>query len=129
MGRALDINRYHVNFIDMGRVIRLPSAYVINTKTVGVSKKNADGSSRQEIIKEEVAEDDVLQLEHEPGNPHDPHAIKVLTVSGRQIGYLSRDVAPKIQSALENEAQIFARVSWVNGEKLLGVGLRLELVN
>lgn len=118
-----------VKFNLMGKVIRLPSAYVINTKTVGVSKNNADGSSRQEIIKSEVSEDDPLRLEHEPDNPYDPHAIKVLTISGHQIGYLSKDVAPKIQSALENEAQIHAKVSWVSGEKMLGVGLRLELIN
>ena len=113
----------------MGKVIRLPSAYVINTKTVGVSKENADGSSRQEVIKNEVAEDDPIHLVHEPENPYDTHAIRVLTESGKQIGYLSKDVAPKIQSAIENEAHIHAKVSWVSGEKVMGVGLRIELIN
>ena len=113
----------------MGKVIRLPSAYVIDTKTVGVSKENADGSSRQEIIRNEVAEDNPIRLEHEPDNIYDPHAIKVLTGSGKQIGYLSKDVAPRIQSAIENEAHIHAKVSWVSGEKMIGVGLRIELIN
>ena len=113
----------------MGKVIRLPSAYVINTKTVGVSKENADGSSRQEVIKNEVAEDDPIRLEHEPNNPYDEHAIKVLTESGKQIGYLSKDVAPRIRSAIENEAQIHAKASWVSGDKVMGVGLRIELIN
>ncbi len=113
----------------MGKVIRLPSAYVINAKTVGVSKENADGSSRQDIIKNEIAEDDPIQLEHEADNAYDPHAIKVLTATGKQIGYLSKDVAPRIQSAIENEAQIHAKVSWVSGNKMMGVGLRVELIN
>lgn len=113
----------------MGKVIRLPSAYVINTKTVGVTKDNADGSSRQDIIKSEVAEDDPIHFVHEPDNTFDPSAVKVMTATGRQIGYLSKDVAPRIQSAIENEAQIHATVSWVSGEKSVGVGLRVELVN
>lgn len=113
----------------MGKVIRLPSAYVINTKAVGVSKDNADGTSRQEIIQNVVAEGDPIRLEYEPDNPHDSHAIKVLTESGKQIGYLSKEVAPRIQSAIENEANIYTKVSWVSGEKVSGVGLRIELIN
>ena len=111
----------------MGKVIRIPSAFVIDTKVVGVSQNNADGTSRQEIIKQGVEENDPIILEREPENPHDPRAVKVLNQSREQIGYLSREVAGRVSFALDNEAEVVARASWVSGEKMTGVGLRIEL--
>lgn len=100
-----------------------------DTKVVGVSKDNTDGTSRQEIIKQEVAEDDKLQLKHEPDNSYDSNAIQVLSKYGNQIGYLSKDMAENILPALLNQTEIFTTAKWVNGEKMLGVGLRIELVS
>ena len=99
------------------------------TKVVGVSKDNTDGTSRQQIIAREVAEDDKLGLEAEPENPYDPHAIKVLSKNGNQIGYLKKELAETILPAIENETEIHVTARWVNGEKMLGVGLRIELVS
>lgn len=66
----------------------------------GVKHSNADGSSRNRLVaKLEVF--DVLQLEHEPGNPHDPNAVRVLRHDGRQIGYLPRDVAANVARKIE----------------------------
>ncbi|MEO9870704.1 HIRAN domain-containing protein [Ekhidna sp.] len=113
----------------MAKIIKIPSVYLYDSKVVGVSKGNADGSSRQEIIRGEVAEGDKLQLEAEPDNQFDKNAIKVLSRLGNQIGYLNRDMAEKIKPALENQAETYVTASWVNGEKLLGVGLRIELVS
>lgn len=90
---------------------------------------NPDGSSRQSIIAREVAEEDKLQLEVEPDNPYDPNAIKVLSRQGNQIGYLNKEIAEKVKPAIENEAEIHVKASWVSGEKMLGVGLRIELVS
>ena len=113
----------------MAKIIKIPSVFVYDTKVVGVSKDNQDGSSRQEIIQREVAEDDKLQLEAEPENPYDANAIKVLSKNGNQIGYLSKEMAETILSALINETEIHVTAKWVNGEKMLGVGLRIELVS
>lgn len=113
----------------MAKIIKIPSVFVYDTKVVGVSKDNEDGSSRQEIIKREVEEDDKLILQAEPTNPFDPNAVKVLSKFGHQIGYLNKDMAEKVKPALDNETEIHTKASWVNGEKMMGVGLRIELVS
>ncbi len=113
----------------MAKVIKLPSAYVIDTKVVGVSKANADGSQRQDIIKEGVFEDDLLELRPEPDNPYDANAVAVFTKDSNQIGYLSREVAERLHNVLNGNLTVAAKVTWVSGEKTIGVGLRIELAN
>ncbi|MEO9485122.1 MAG: HIRAN domain-containing protein [Ekhidna sp.] len=113
----------------MAKIIKIPSVFVYDTKVVGVSKDNADGSSRQEIIRREVLEDDKLSLAAEPTNPYDSNAIQVLSKFGNQIGYLKKDIAETILPALKNNTEIHVTAKWVNGEKMLGVGLRIELVS
>ena len=113
----------------MAKIIKIPSVFVYETKVVGVSKQNADGSSRQEIIRREVQEEDKLQLEAEPSNPYDHNAVKVLSSKANQIGYLSKEMAEKVKPALDNQTEIHVTARWVNGEKMVGVGLRIELVS
>lgn len=113
----------------MAKIIKIPSVYLYDTKVVGVSMENSDGSSRQEIIRTEVEENDKLKLDSEPDNPYDANAIKVLSRYGNQIGYLNKEMAEKVKPALVNETEIHVTASWVNGEKMLGVGLRIELVS
>ena len=50
----------------MAKIIKIPSVFIYDSKVVGVSQDNDDGTSRQEIIRTEVKEEDVLQLEQEP---------------------------------------------------------------
>ncbi len=113
----------------MAKIIKIPSVEVIDTKVVGVSKQNTDGSSRQVIINSLVNEDDPVHFELEPDNPYDPNAVKVLITGMKQIGYLNRNIAPNVKSAIVNGAEIIARVSWVSGKEMKGVGLRIELVS
>ena len=113
----------------MAKIIKIPSALVYDTKVVGVSKDNADGSSRQEIIRSEVAEDDKLTLKEEPENEFDSNAVQVLSKLGNQIGYLSKELAETIKPALINQSEVHVTVKWVNGDKMLGVGLRIELIS
>lgn len=113
----------------MAKIIKIPSAYVIDTKVVGVSHINKDGSSRQKIIELEVREDDILSLDPEPDNPVDPYAVKVLSKNGNQIGYLKKEVAEQIHGALHNDITIHVKASWVSEREIKGVGLRIELVN
>ncbi len=113
----------------MAKIIKIPSAYVIDTKVVGVSHQNQDGTSRQKIISDEVRENDLLILEPEPDNPHDPNAVRVLSKQGNQIGYLKKEVAEQIHGALLNDITINVKASWVSEREIKGVGLRIELVN
>ena len=64
---------------------------------VGESFRNEDGSDRQAIIPRcRVGER--LTLKHEPDNPHDINAIRVLRHTGEQIGYLGREFAGEVVS-------------------------------
>lgn len=66
---------------------------MIRTFLVGVrgeSYNNDDGASRQDIIRRMRANESV-QLQADPTNPHDRWAVKVLTQSGEQIGWLPSD--------------------------------------
>lgn len=113
----------------MAKIIKIPSVFVYDSKVVGVSKDNDDGASRQDIIKKEVEEDDKLGLELEPENAYDKNAVKVLSKFGNQIGYLNKELAEKVHPALINNTEVHAKASWVNGDKMMGVGIRIELVS
>ena len=56
----------------------------------GESHNNDDGASRQDIIRRMRANEPV-QLRADPTNQHDRWAVKVLTQSGEQIGWLPSD--------------------------------------
>lgn len=100
-----------------------------DTKVVGVSMTNEDGISRQDIIKREVEEEDKLYIEPEPENEHDPNAVRVLSRNKNQIGYLNKEMAETLLPAIRNETDIRVKASWVSGERMLGVGLRIEVVS
>ena len=53
----------------------------------GESYDNADGTSRQRIIRM-CSAGEPMQLVPEPENPHDNRAVKVCRQSGEQVGYL-----------------------------------------
>jgi hypothetical protein len=82
------------------RVVCSPSRSIMRhffANIVGESFRNEDGSDRQAIIPRcRVGE--LLTLEHEPDNPHDINAIRVLRQTGEQIGYLERDFAGEVVS-------------------------------
>jgi len=113
----------------MAKIIKIPSVLLYESKVVGVSQSNADGSSRQQNIIREVRENAPLYLETEPSNPFDPNAIKVLSGQKNQIGYLNKGLAAKVKPALDNQAEVIAKATWVSGEKTKGVGIRIELVS
>lgn len=50
---------------------------------------------------DEVAPGRALTLRREPGNEHDPNAIALLTPSGRQAGYVPREVAASLAGKLD----------------------------
>lgn len=89
------------------------------TSVAGESYHNADGSDRQVIIPScRVGE--LLVLEHEPDNPHDINAIRVLRRSGEQIGYLLRELAGEVVSRTPKGWRYHAAISGVGRAR--GVG-------
>jgi len=94
---------------------------------VGESHRNADGSDRQTIIPRcQVGE--LLVLEHEPDNPHDINAIRVLRQNGEQIGYLQREFAGEVVSRSAKGWQYHAVIAGIGRSRrsaLYGVSLLL----
>lgn len=48
------------------------------------------------LASDEAAPGSALHLRAEPENPHDPNAVAVLLASGEPVGYVPREVAPRI---------------------------------
>ena len=91
-------------------------------KVVGVSYKNPDGSSRQEII-EYLDIGDELFLKHDPTNRYDKNAIQVLCKEHRffgpaiflQIGFLDRCFAKIIAKHRKRGFLARARIKNLRG--------------
>jgi hypothetical protein len=110
----------------------------IRTKIRGVSKKNYDGSSRQDIIDRLCREGDALYLVREANNPVDRNAVQVRRVvcvepdkprMGEQLGYLSRELAADLAPLLDGGVVMIARILNVTGTEAgytEGVNIQIE---
>jgi hypothetical protein len=105
-------------------------AYVI-----GVTYRNADGSSRQEIIRN-CRKGDILILLREPSNPYDVNAIKVCVPKKpgflsrllrrrpvlSQLGYLSEYVASRIVPLMDEGVDVQAVVNEIEQSEKVETG-------
>jgi len=89
--------------------------YKINV--VGVSFKNSDGNSRQEIIRKYVVNGMEVDLVREPENKYDKNAIAV-SVLGNKAGYIPGFLAAKMATKMDEGTKMTAVVTWKGmGEK------------
>jgi hypothetical protein len=97
------------------------------TKIAGVTHRNADRKSRQRLIAQcRVGEE--LVLEREPNNPVDPNAIKVLRVSGEQLGYIRAQVAASgLARDLDRGERPKCRIKNLTGGDGLTRGVNIEI--
>ena len=65
------------------------------SKVVGVTFRNTNGASRQNIIKNQCYVGQFVDLIHELDNEKNKYAIKVKISDGPQIGYLPNDLVDK----------------------------------
>ena len=87
----------------------------IPSKVKGVSHTNADGRSRQQIIREKCRPGMDLVLRREPNNAYDPDAIAVFC-DGEQVGYVTAEIADTFAEDLDAGAiEMRAVVSEVTG--------------
>ncbi len=97
------------------------------TKIAGVTHRNRDRKSRQRLIAQcNVGEE--LCLEREPNNPIDPNAIKVLRVTGEQLGYIPAHVAASgLARDLDRGARPKCRIKNLTGGDGLTRGVNIEV--
>lgn len=87
-----------------------PSDGIYTVAVVGEGRRNADGTSRQDIICRSCYPGAPIALEREPNNPADQNAVAVrLFATKEQIGYLSRHNAEWIAPLLDDD--MIGRVS------------------
>lgn len=94
------------------------------SKIVGVTYKNRDGSSRQNIIKR-CSVGELLELIREPKNEHDPNALKICRQNGEQLGYIGAEQAEELAPLMDSGKRVTATISDLTG----GVGNESRGVN
>ena len=93
------------------------------TALAGVTYANADGTSRQAILRT-LHVGETLTLKREPGNEHDRHAVAVFRSNGQQVGYVPAGDT-RLASHIDSGGSATARVLQVTGGPgLLGLIFR-----
>jgi uncharacterized Zn finger protein (UPF0148 family) len=97
------------------------------TKIAGVTHRSKDRKSRQRLIAQcRVGEE--LVLERESDNPVDPKAIKVLRVTGEQLGYVPAHVAASgLAKDLDRGERPKCRIVNLTGGDGLTRGVNIEI--
>lgn len=98
----------------------------IRTKAVGVTRRNDEGTSRQDII-EGLTSCDQLELIRDQYNEHDENAVEVHDPTWGQIGFIKRDLAAKIAPLMDEDVPIEAIVLDVTGGDGTNLGVNIEL--
>ena len=105
-----------------------PSRAVVrdfNTKVVGVTFGNADGSSRQEIIKACKPGDDII-FKPVPTAEY-PDAIGVFNKRGQQLGHLGADLAADLKTNYPNN-HMSVTINDITGRGDKNYGCNLHIV-
>jgi len=97
------------------------------TKIVGVSFDNDNGISRQDIIPDLDTIPCPLELRRIPNNPHDENAIAVIDPKGRQLGYLSRNIAEQMAPMMDSGLNVRAQAIQVTGGWPLNCGVNIQV--
>ena len=115
---------------------------IVRTKIRGVSFDNADGTSRQRVIRTCCHAGDALLLLRDRGNPADPNAVAVVRIcrghDGKatfreQLGYLSKELAGDLSLFFSDAPLGFAEILDISGGVTgcdggsVGVNIRAEI--
>jgi hypothetical protein len=115
-----------------------PQVRSIHSKIRGVTKRNADRSDRQRIIRQSCRSGDALCFVREPNNPVDRNAIQIRRVVcsdvpdkpriGEQLGYLSRELAEEFAPRVDHDGFVLmAEILDVSGQNEENVGVNFEM--
>lgn len=105
------------------------------TKVAGVTFNNTgeNTESRQRIIRDLTQKGllnpgQMLRLSLDPRNVYDSNAIRVIGPDNRQLGFLPRDIAKNISSAVRSGKHFSARVAAVTGGTIDAVyGINIQI--
>jgi hypothetical protein len=100
--RLFSINNNEEEMISMSKIKE------VIFKVVGVSFKNEDGTSRQEIISKMTNESNIL-LVREPQNLYDTNAVAIYA-DMKQIGYVGKEYAGLLSQFMDGGQKFTASV-------------------
>ena len=106
-----------------------PDNRVFFAQVHGITHKNADGTSRQDIIRDcEVGEE--LVLVPEPTNRFDPDAVMICRKNGEQLGYWKGDgrMAHDLANGWTYRVTIEEIYPFAENRRKHGVKLRVEVL-
>ncbi len=106
------------DYLDL-RLDAVEQAVSFNTKVVGVTFEG-----RQALLPS-VRPGERLRLVRDPHNPRDPHAIRVCTADGRQLGFLRATLAARLAPSMDAGARYSAAATAVTGGGDRAWGLNL----
>jgi len=92
----------------------IPPKRRFTTRVAGVSFKNPDGVSRQDILRR-LRPGHMAVLLRQPDNPKDPDAVAVIDPHYGQFGFIPADIAARLASQLDQGMAGFARVTEIMG--------------
>ncbi len=98
---------------------------------VGVTHHNADGTSRQKIIREHCRVGEPIVLIPEPDNRYDPDAVRVCRADGTQLGYLESGQNSRIMGDIDSGWTYRVTLGSINhqpGTRSYGVNLRFDVL-
>ena len=100
------------------------------TRIAGVSKRNSDGTKRQDILGR-CEEGERLLLLREPENRYDPDAIAVFRATHEQVGYVPGDVAFRLGQQMDSGLTAMAEIVEIRGgtrkKPTLGCAIEIQL--
>jgi len=89
---------------------------LIYATIVGTKVANPDQQTREKLFAA-CRKGELLCLEREENNPHDPEAIAVLRQSREKLGYVSKEAAHEIVQEIDAQGQEFEAVIAPPGSK------------
>lgn len=113
----------------------LISGNVLSTDVVGVTHSNADGRSRQQVIRDLCRKHERVELVRQPSDLQETAVIAVyvkragvLDKRREQIGYLNAELGKKLSSVMDEGGVVIARIADVLGGSPVQPALGVRLV-
>lgn len=105
------------------------SAHGIKTENLRI-KGTRHYSAKEALANNELKTGSVVQLNPEPSNPFDSNAVKVLSQTGKMLGHISRDIAPKFKRLSESDyilkAHIIEAIATHQGDFIITVAVTYQ---
>ena len=96
------------------------------SRIAGTIQKNADGTSRQEILKK-CSVGQSLELVRERNNPYDIYAVRLYSAPTEQVGYVTQNASGEVGELVDEGQKVEVIISEITGGAPYNLGANLEI--